>query len=448
MNSILTYAVDFNSNGKKFDDFFTLLHETQLPCTQVEKLCREFCLFVNDRYSNLIIVATTNRSRNPAEVRDDAAAARSRTLHSLPVISTLDDYSFWLVQYDSGKILDQLFLPYDHILLNYHTAASVCGRHLAITSIQHQIVRIYHINSEGKFILENAMGPCFSLEDPRWYPGVLVGLKQRLIAFLYSEARTKEEPSALYSFHSWLNRLLTLAIWKAQYFDRDHMIIKLGPSEQLSGRVPELPSWHCLVVWHIESSRVVRFISDSELAVFYEDCRANNDIYRFGSNFSDDEEEFLATCSLNFLPTSANSAMERHLLDRTMEMTAAAKGSSVYLAKRRLASAIPYSSQVMPMPASPFFDSNNFRYDDRIISPIDRIRSCTEGTMKMFSRHTGRLIMKLTSNSSTEGSLGSGSSRFKKYSSWLLHPHLPLAISTQQSMTGYTCNLHYHSNAV
>lgn len=444
MTSVLTYAVDYNCNATRFDDFLTLLHETPLPCTQGERLHRDFCLFANDGKSNTIIMASSNRGRQPGLIRDDAAAARARTLHSLPTISSLDDYSFWLIQYETGKILDQLAFPYDHILLNYHTGASLCGRQLAITSIQHQIVRLYRISEEGKFVLYNAMGPCYGLDDPKWAPGQLVGLKQRLMAFMYETVKAHPDPHCVLALHLWLHKFHNLAIWKVQFYDRDHLILKLGPADQLVCRAPEMPSWHCLVKWCISSGRVVRYIPDGNLADFYEECRVRNDDYRLASNFSDDQEEFLSTCGLNFLPNTSNSAVERHLLDRTMEMAAAAKGSSVYLAKRRLASAIPYSSQVMPMAVSPFLDSNNFRFDDRVISPIERVRTCTEGTMKMFSRRSGQLAMKLTSNPSADFSLGSGSSQFKRFSSWILHPHLPLAISMQQSMSGCTCNIHFY----
>jgi de-etiolated-1 len=251
-----------------------------------------------------------------------------------------------------------------------------------------------------------------------------------------------EPAAAIQLFHQSLHKLMNLAIWKAQFLDRDTLLLKLGPGEQLAGRVPEAPSQHCLAFWHIPSGRISRFFYDSQLAEFYDECKSQNDLYRFRGISSDEEIEYLSSCGLNFTPTPSNSLTDRYLLDRTLELLASSKGMNTYLAKRRLAAAIPYSSQVLPNPVSPFFDPDLFRYDDRNISPIDRVRSSGESTIKFFSRRTGQLVLRLTSNPGPD--CPSSSSRFKKYNQWIVHPYLPLALSMQQSVGGCTCNLHYY----
>lgn len=391
---------------------------------------------------NLMILAGASTNRLHGNVRDASRWNSIKTAHSLPVLNVLEDYSYWLIDYETGKIVDQLSYELDMMMLQHHSGASLCGTRFAVTSMQHQIVRIFHIR-DNKLVLENVVGPNFYMDDPKWDPELIIGIKQKLVAFLYDEAcNAPQRDRAILQFHRNLPKLLSMAIWKAQFFDNDHLIIKMCPMEQFATKFVESPSVNSsLLFWHIPTGRIAAFYTDADLPHLYDVCRVNNEEFRFGAQTAGDANAYLSNCGLNFTSCPSNSLQDRYLLDRSLEMLATAKGSSVAIGKTKLARAIPYNSQLMPITTSPFFDYGLFRYDDRTLSAIDRVRSCNDSSARIFSRSSGQVRIKLTSNPS---SITPCSSRSNKWQHWIIHPHLPLVISLQGSNFATHCNIHYH----
>lgn len=440
LKSIQIYTVKYcqkPSTEARVEDFLQLTGEVQLS----ERVCRDFCMFFEGNDNMMVIATVTVQSDGGSwDPRDPGEGVR-QTTHSLNTSTGLESYTIWLIQYDTGRILDSISYESDHIQLQHHTGVSICGDWLSVTSLQHQVVWVYRLDREKKcFNAVNKVGPYFYSDDPDWDEGMLVGIKQRLLAFLYDRAlNAPDRASAVRHFHQSVHHYMALVIWKAQFLDADHLLIKMGPVDQLA-KMNETPQAHSLLVWNLSKVTVVNFYQDSEWLQLYDLCRNNNEGFRFLPNSSDDHRHYLSTGGLNFTSTSSNSIYERHLLDRLYELMAATKTCTPYLAKKRLAAAIPYSSQVMAPPASPFFDQNLFIYDDKFVSPIDRVRSQSDQTIKMYSRARGKLLIRLTSDPSD-----GRATQHRKYNHWIFHPFLPMAVSIQQCGTRSVCNIHYHS---
>lgn len=426
------YEVRYSCNQEaQLEDFLRLKWELNLIQGELgeAKICQDFCLFVHGR--NCVMIAASR------PVISLSRFEQHKTVHSLSPFPTVEDYWFWVIDYESGKIIDTLSIESDFIMINHHIGVSQFGAKLALTSLQHQTIHMFEMDLGNKKIIRRCpIGPCYFSDDPSWSEGALVGIRQRTVAFLYHIAM---ETGNVAQFHESLPFYLNLAIWKAQFIDVNHLLIKLGPSDQLqsSVKISESPITHCLIVWSIEEARVIDFYHDSQLDELFELCRDNHSQFR-----CPDQNEYGS--ELFFMSTSCNSAQERRLLSRTSEILACSKGSSIFLSLRKLASAIPYSCQSIANPVSPLLDVELFTYDEKYVSPIDRIRTKPDTPIRIFSRSSGRLICQLDSNPCPRQSLSNG--RFKKFTNWLFHPHLPLVISVQMSITGITCNIHYYSS--
>ncbi len=357
-------------------------------------------------------------------------SSQFHTINTLPPISSLSDISIWLVDYEAGKVLDRMLFKFEHFNISHHPSNSLCGGFFLYHSIQHQIIRIYRIQ-DRKFHLVNIIGTKYYMNDPNWHEDQLVGFKQKLVAFLYSQVIGSNKAISL--FHEQLHQYMNLAIWKAQFLDADHLMIRLCPPENLRTKSCDQPPNQCIVIWNIPEVRVINFFHDSEMIELYEIANDYAREFRFLPDANKDD-------SLEFQPINTNSNWERQRLERTLEIYSSHRGSSEHLAKRKLVSMIPYSSHTQISNPSPFLDSELFRYNDRIISTVDRMKNAPDGHARFHSRETGRLVMRLDGNSTPEPSL-----RAKHVIQWIIHPFLPFAISWQLGFGSGVFNIHYLS---
>lgn len=71
------------------------------------------------------------------------------------------------------------------------------------------------------------------------YP-MVSGLKQRLLAYLYREARTSPlGPGALRRFYASFEQLANLRLWRAQFVDPEHLLLRYAPTDLVTGRTPD-----------------------------------------------------------------------------------------------------------------------------------------------------------------------------------------------------------------
>ena len=68
---------------------------------------------------------------------------------------------------------------------------------------------------------------------------------------------------------------------------------------------------------------------------------------------------------------------------------------------KRILAAYPLNPQSQT--ESPFFDHNNFQYDEKVVSSTDRARLCSEFSVKWYSRETGRFLFQIDSSGDETG---------------------------------------------
>ena len=104
-----------------------------------------------------MILASAESSNSISTLQDPNHVPRTYA-HSLNSLSSLDEIRFHVIDLLSGKVTDRIKFSQDYILLSNHAGVSMNGRNLAIVSLQHQLVRVYTITLDGKFILKGIIG--------------------------------------------------------------------------------------------------------------------------------------------------------------------------------------------------------------------------------------------------------------------------------------------------
>ena len=449
----MTYCRKSNetANSLEVNDFFDSIYNVQIT-NGTEMLSRDFCLFTEDEQHVIIASAVPNVS---SILSSNFQATKNP--YSVNALGSLDDIAFYLVELKSGIVKDKICFEADYIYLSNHTGVSICGSRLAITSVRHQIIHIYFIdNAKGRFAKVGTVG--YSLYeddelvwtraghgrpssevivDPIYKP--LLGFRHRFMAYLYRNALSKENPTKASSllFMNW-NYYAGLCIWKAQFLDRDHLLLKIGAEEQLSGRNPEsIPNVVFFVIYKISTTEIICLYrgNSSEL---YKLLTSNHECFR--TMPAADHFDLTSSCwHPNYTPTPSTIDIERYLWDRQFELYSNSKNAGDSVAIKRILSGLPYSSQCgfggsLESPISPYLDTSLFRYDDKTVGPGDRPKPSSDFPVKFFHRDSDLVAFRLIAGPSYESLVNSASGRIKYYCRILCISHVFL----ENSQTGYS----------
>jgi hypothetical protein len=250
--------------------------------------------------------------------------------------------------------------------------------------------------------------------------GPIVGLKQRLLAYLYRQAAESPEPAkSLGMFYQQFNQYASLVMWKMQLLDESHLLIKFGNVDGVvRGHQGDSSSQQnaFFVVYNMYSTEILGVYENSsrEFAQTFEQfCEHFRACSYSGSNI-----KYRSTCSNNVF-------VREHLLKQKMAVANARNGGEMQAVKRVL-SALPFSPQSWS--ESPYFDKSLFNYDEKLISATERPKPCAEFPIKFYSRIDGQVQFKLSSG------IPDKFDRAKKYASYVFHPTSPFIISIQHSI--------------
>eukprot|EP00271_Cylindrocystis_brebissonii_P015894 TRINITY_DN38960_c0_g1_i1.p1 TRINITY_DN38960_c0_g1~~TRINITY_DN38960_c0_g1_i1.p1 ORF type:complete len:255 (-),score=32.72 TRINITY_DN38960_c0_g1_i1:502-1266(-) len=229
-------------------------------------------------------------------------------------------------------------------------------------------------------------------------------------------------------FYYHFQHYLDLVMWKVQFLDRHHLLIKFGSLEGVNLRTSDSAQQNAFfAIYHVDTTQVLAFYQNS-----------SEDFLEMYERFCD---FFRATPrSHAWLSSCSNNAHVRETLRKQKATAAATKGSSSYAQtiKRALA-VLPYNAQSHS--PSPYFDQTLFHFDEKLISAFDRHKPCAEHPIKFISRRRpNALKFKIIPGAE----LGPADSRVKRVASYVFHPFLPFAISIQQSFMQPTIvNFHF-----
>ncbi|KAK9085208.1 hypothetical protein Sjap_025619 [Stephania japonica] len=244
-------------------------------------------------------------------------------------------------------------------------------------------------------------------------------MKQRLLSFLFrglwndERDRTMRAQCLKKKFHFLFQDYVDLIMWKVQFLDRHHLLIKFGSVDGGVSRNTDQQSAF-LVVYNIEATEVIAFYQNSA-----------EEIFQLFEQFCD---HFHANSRnpayMNFITSHSNNI---HALEQLK--SAKSKASSFSQFVKKTMAALPFCCQSQS--PSPYFDQSLFRFDEKLISATDGHRQCTEHPIKFISRRHPK-ILKFKIKPGLEA--GGADVQTKKISTFLFHPFLPLALSIQHTL--------------
>ncbi|KAI8926323.1 De-etiolated protein 1 Det1-domain-containing protein [Entophlyctis helioformis] len=168
-----------------FDDVFKLKYERPITSGH-EILCKDFCLFTsNKRHMILASVESASAASAPSQGR--------RFPTSLDCISKLDHITFWVVDVESGDVLDKKRYKNEYMYLTNHAGVHLYEDLLSITSVQNQCIYLLHVKESGRLVELNTIGYYTNDDDE------LVLSMQREAEKRYRRRVTEEALSSLRS---------------------------------------------------------------------------------------------------------------------------------------------------------------------------------------------------------------------------------------------------------
>ncbi|XP_019250409.1 PREDICTED: light-mediated development protein DET1 isoform X5 [Nicotiana attenuata] len=385
---------DLPSKARKFESFFTQLYSVTLASSG-ELICKDFFLYMESNQFGLFATST-------AQIHDVPP-----TGGAIQGVPSVEKITFHLLRLEDGAILDERVFHNDYVNLAHSVGAFLYDDLLAIVSLRFQRIHILQIRDSGDLVDVRAIGE-FCREDDE--------------LFLNSNSQRVQCLKKKFYFH--FQDYIDLIIWKVQFLDRQHLLIKFGSVDGgVSRNADSHPSF--FAVYNMETTDIVAFYQNSA-----------DELYLLFELFSDHfHVSSRSSLHMNFMSSHSNNI---HALEQ-LRCTKNKATSFPQFVKKMMAS-LPFSCQSQS--PSPYFDQSLFRFDEKLISAIDRHRQSTDHPIKFISRRQPN-ILKFKIKPGPEA--GSTDGRTKKICSFLFHPILPLAISVQQTLflQASVVNIHF-----
>ncbi|VAH60552.1 unnamed protein product [Triticum turgidum subsp. durum] len=308
------------------------------------------------------------------------SSATDGAIHGVPSIEKI---TFYLVRLEDGAILDEKAFCNDFINLAHSIGAYLYEDLVCIVSLRYQTIHVLQIRDSGSLVEVRRIG-AFCREDDE--------------LFLYSHGQAAQGNSFLPSIKQRLLSFIFRKTWNEE------------PDQALR-------------VQHLKKK-------------FYFHFQDYVDLIIWKVQFLDRRHLFIKFGSVDGGVTRSTDQNLAFFAVYNMETTDIV---SLYQFVKKMMASLPYTCQSQS--PSPYFDLSIFRYDEKLISAIDRHRHCTEHPIKFISvRQPNVVKFKIKPGSDSGGS----DSRAKRISSFLFHPFFPLALSIQQTyMQPTVVNVHF-----
>jgi len=431
-----------------FNRFFKLRHCVSVsPCN--EQLNRECSLFTDN--GRFVIVGSA------AFVPDEPHAGMYSMYTNNESVSPnprnpLEDYTLHIVDIQEGRLCDRTTFKIDKIFLSHNQGLYLYKDTLAVLSVQHQTIHIFHIDPEGSFIKVREIGRnCYDNDDYLLSPVLSASsqtslpspsvyrcfkektinlLKHRILVFLYHRAQTlslkDKNPFELRNFYKYFDQVRWLKMWKMQLLDSDHLLIKYASEEVVTLRSSEpnsQPSY--FVVYNISTTKV--------LAVYDNTSEQLLDLFE---NFCDLFRNACLSSETQYTSSPSNNIYANLIQQRFKQTIVSAKNGGANEARKRVLAQLPISAQSYS--ASPFLDLSLFSYDDKWVSVMERPKACGEHPIRFYGRECGLLKFKIYAG--VQGRNPPPQAR--RLVAFTFHPTDPFAISVQRTNLEYVVNFH------
>ncbi|KAH9617091.1 hypothetical protein KSS87_015218 [Heliosperma pusillum] len=270
-------AHDLPLRANKFDSFFTQLYCVSLASSN-ELICKDFFLYMESYQFGLFATSTAQPHDAPA------------TGGAVQGVPSIEKITFHLLRLEDGIILDKKIFFYDYINLAHNMGVYLYDDLLAIVSIRFQTIHILQIRESGHLVDSTAVSEKSKLNQTLVNSSenilsnniapqnvFLTGIKQRLLSFIYrgiwneevDETQRVQWLKKRFYFH--FQDYVDLIIWKVQFLDRHHLLIKFGSVDGgVSRNTDHHPAFYA--VYDMESAEFVAFYQNSadELYLLFE----------------------------------------------------------------------------------------------------------------------------------------------------------------------------------
>ncbi|KAF6198700.1 hypothetical protein GE061_008452 [Apolygus lucorum] len=443
-----------------FHAFFNLKHSVNVAPTG-EQLNRECSLFTED--GKYILVGSAAYITD--EMRPNFYHVYSNNESVTPnPRSPLEDYSLHIIDMEGGKLCDTIHFKVDKIYLSHNQGLYLYGNTLAVLSVQHQTVHIYHLVT-GRFVMARKIGQYCYDEDRhflfRVYTSRLAhgqvenlpelealvrpfrdkninGLKHRILVFLFKKALESTMERQIGSngptltvnrvrmFFLRYEQIRTLRMWKMQLLDENHLLIKYANEDVVTLKTTEpnaQPSF--FVIYNMETTQVLAIYENTSrnlLSLFEKYC----DYFRNAKLPS----------GRHFMSSPSNNCYARIAQQRFKQTIVSARFGGMIEARKRILAQLPISAQSFS--CSPYLDLSLFSYDDKWVSAMERPKACGEHPIRFYSRESGLLKFRIYA-----GLMGrSVPPSARRLVAFTFHPSEPFAISVQRTNSDYVVNFH------
>ena len=295
--------------------------------------------------------------------------------------SPLEDYTIHIVDMKTGTLSDSRVFKCDKIFLSHNQGLYLYRDLLAILSVQQQVIHIFQVTADGRFIDVRSIGR-FCYEDDEYVLAsvgnvdangqtirpymetCLNGLKHRILAHLWRCARSEGTPLAMGRFYQNVELFRALRMWKMQLFDARILLIKYASEDVVTLRVPDpnsQPSF--FIVYDMETTKV--------LAVFE---NTSEKLLELFEQFCDSFRNAMLHSPAQFTCSASSNIFARQIQRRFKHTIVNAKYGGYTEAVKRLLAQLPISSQSYS--SSPYLDLSLFKYDDKWVSVMERPKAC------------------------------------------------------------------------
>lgn len=445
---------DLPPKAKNFDSYFCHLYSLTLT-SGTEFICKDFFLYTeNNQYG---VVATSTAPDQDAPVSEEAIQG----------VPSVEKITFFLVRLSDGVVMAERIFRNDFIHLGHNMGVFLYDDLLSIMSIRYQRIHILQIREAGAFVDVRVIGT-YCREDDELILNSLAqrssnrvdvahqetssdqadngmqrsqqiqcgtflgGIKQRLLSFIFRSIWNGDTDPVLRvqrlkRFHYHFQHYVDLVMWKVQFLDRHHLLIKFGSVDGVMSRTADYQTAF-FAVYNIETTELLAFYQNSSEELF---CLLEQycDQFRASSQYP---------LYMRFISSYNNNIHAREQLRKQKAACIESKASSYPQFVKKTLACMPFSSQSQS--PSPYFDQSLFHFDEKLISATDRHRQCMEHPIKFISRRYPNSL-KFKINPGLEA--GASDGRTKRVASFIFHPIFPFAISIQQAfMQPSVVNIH------
>ncbi|XP_068657792.1 light-mediated development protein DET1 isoform X2 [Aristolochia californica] len=362
---------DLPQRARKFESFFTQLHCIPLASTN-EVICKDFFLYVESKQFGLFATSTAQGPDAPAT---------EGAVHGVPSIERI---TFHLVRLEDGDILDAKVLYNDFVNLAHNMGVFLYDDLLAILSLRYQTIHVLQIRDTGNLVHVRAIGAfcreddelflnshaqCLALDRTRQdvssrrvlgdhstscAGSFLSGIKQRLLSFIFRRIWNEEKDHTMRvqclkkKFYFHFQDYVDLIMWRVQFLDRHHLLIKLG---SVDGGVSRNADHHpaFFAVYNMETTEMIAFYQSSA-----------EDLYYLFKNFCDHFD----TPSRNSIHTSSISSHANNIHAQKQLQIIENRATNFSQFVKKMLSTLPFNCQSLS--PSPYFDQRLFRFDEKI----------------------------------------------------------------------------------